>query len=64
MKYYGDRDIENGMIVNDYMYREEDYDPDFYCDMCGEPVYEGDVYFKIGNDRICECCIEGCKERA
>ena len=59
MKY----DIENGMLVND-SWNESERDPAFHCDMCSEPIYEGDTYFKVYNNRYCECCIDECREEA
>ena len=32
-----------------------------FCDACGEPIYEGEDYFKIGEDNICPACISDAK---
>ena len=29
-----------------------------FCDCCGQPLFEGDEVFKIGNDIFGECCCE------
>ena len=63
MKYYGDRDIENGMIVNSG-WSDTEIDPVYYCDMCSEPIYDGDPIFHIFGNKICECCVEDCKRKA
>lgn len=28
------------------------------CDYCGEEIYEGDTYYKAGEDNYCEYCVE------
>lgn len=28
-----------------------------YCDVCGEPIYVGDDYYKIDGKDICDDCI-------
>lgn len=32
-------------------------DPRYYCDQCGEPVYEGDFIYDIDEKIICSDCI-------
>ena len=36
----------------------------YYCDECGEPIYDGEIYYKIGEDFYCEECINGFKRVA
>lgn len=47
--------IENGWLRDDY---EEEEIVKYYCDECGEPIYEGDYYYTFGGDKVCEQCIE------
>ena len=61
--YHNDMNLENGMIVNDSC-REPEMDPVYYCDLCGEPIYEGDTIYKILGNKVCEGCIEDSKEFA
>ena len=30
-----------------------------HCDECGETIYDGDEYYKIGNHKYCESCVQG-----
>lgn len=60
--FHNDMNLENGMLLGGD--REVDEDPVYYCDMCGEPIYEGDTIYKIFGNKVCECCIEECKGRA
>ena len=34
------------------------------CDICGEDIDEGEVYYDIDNTKICEECINGYKNYA
>lgn len=29
------------------------------CDACGDPIYDGNDYHKIGDYNFCEACVEG-----
>lgn len=29
------------------------------CEVCGEPIYENDSYYKIGRLVVCTACVEG-----
>ena len=42
------------------MSRIYNYETDglFKCDECGEPVWEGDEFIRIGNQRICKHCFK------
>lgn len=37
--------------------RQEKHQPK--CDWCGEAMWE--FYYKIGDDRVCDRCIDDCK---
>lgn len=32
--------------------------PKFLCDQCDKPIYEGDLYYEIDNEVICEECTK------
>lgn len=32
--------------------------PVFYCDWCGGEIYDGDAYYEIGKECVCESCID------
>ena len=49
-----DRDLEAPWIGSGP--EEEDQQPAFYCDRCGEGVYEGDPYYFISNELLCPGC--------
>ena len=36
----------------------------FRCDECGESIYEGDTYYRIGDSIICDECIREAKSIA
>lgn len=36
----------------------------FHCDECGESIYEGDTYYRIGDSIICADCISEAKSIA
>jgi hypothetical protein len=36
----------------------------FYCDECGEPIYEGDTYYQVDLDKYCEDCMNDFKRIA
>lgn len=27
------------------------------CEACGEPIYDGDEYYEIGEHKFCEACV-------
>ncbi len=27
------------------------------CEECGDPIYEGDLYYHIGEHKFCETCV-------
>lgn len=29
-----------------------------YCEECGEPIYDGDEYYHIGDKNYCEACVQ------
>ena len=43
----------------------EDYFPDekpvYTCDICEEGIYEGEKYLDLGNQKVCERCIDRCE---
>ena len=39
-------------------------EPGLICDECGEPIYDGDRYYKIGEAAYCEDCVERGYRRA
>lgn len=42
-------------------YGEEEKKAYCFCDSCGEVIYEGDEYYKFGDDNLCEECILNAK---
>jgi hypothetical protein len=48
--------------VPDYLL-DEPYNPDekplFYCDGCGERLFDGDEYYELYDSRFCGDCIQG-----
>lgn len=34
------------------------------CEICGEPIYDGDEYFEIDDKPYCEACVYGCYRTA
>lgn len=55
--------IENRMAV-DEEWPDEELQIVYYCSDCGEPIYEGDDYYEIAGDIICEKCIDNYKHTA
>ncbi len=49
-----------------YDYRYENAQPKkiTICDICGEPIHEGDSYYDIENTVICDSCINDFKKTA
>lgn len=42
-----------------------DYEqPKYYCEECGEPIYEGDTYYDLSDAYICEECMSNKKRKA
>jgi formylmethanofuran dehydrogenase subunit E len=39
-------------------------EPVFKCDKCGKTIYEGNYYYAIGDETICEDCINDFREVA
>ncbi len=31
----------------------------YKCEECGEPIYEGDFYYRVGDHKFCEACVDG-----
>lgn len=29
------------------------------CEICGEPIYDGDEYFELDGHNYCEACVNG-----
>ncbi len=50
-----------GAMFNEH-YRE-DKEPEIYayCDICDEPIYDGDKYYDINGIKYCEACINSCE---
>lgn len=38
--------------------------PLFYCDRCGEGIFNGEIYYKIADMMLCEDCISDSKTYA
>lgn len=38
-------------------------EPEFLCEICSAPVYEGEEYYLINDMSICECCVDDMKRR-
>jgi hypothetical protein len=36
----------------------------YECSCCGEPIYEGDIYYDINDDVWCEECILDARKEA
>ncbi len=47
-------------------YEQENELPMLYCrcSRCGENIFDGDAYYRIGDQTWCECCIENAKDYA
>jgi hypothetical protein len=30
----------------------------FYCDICNDPIYEGDDYYDFGEEKYCYDCVQ------
>lgn len=43
---------------------EDEPKPVFKCSFCGEPIKEGELYYKIANMKLCENCIADSSEYA
>lgn len=52
--------IENGMLL----YTEEEPEEFCKCAYCGDTIYYGDEYYKIGYDCVCEDCVSSMKRKA
>lgn len=35
-----------------------------YCDICGESIFNGDVFYEIADMKICEECVDNSKSYA
>lgn len=47
-------------MVNDYFYLEppdNEADAVYRCEYCDVPIYEGEEYFEIDGDILCEDCV-------
>lgn len=44
----------------------DDQDPPVFakCEICGEPIYDGDEYYEIDEKPYCEACVYGCYRTA
>ncbi len=42
----------------------EEYEPKMYCDWCEEALYEGDPYYEIKGEIICDICMDSIKQYA
>lgn len=36
----------------------------FTCEWCGESVYEGELSYNFDGERVCEDCVNSCRETA
>lgn len=36
----------------------------FYCDICGEPIFEGEEMYNIDDLKVCENCVFNAKSTA
>ena len=36
--------------------------PVCHCDGCGEELYAGDIYYRIGLQKLCPDCLRDCAE--
>lgn len=34
----------------------------FQCEWCGEAVYEGELSYNFDGERVCEDCVNSCRE--
>lgn len=32
--------------------------PEYYCVVCEDGIYEGDTYYEIDGDTVCEECVD------
>ena len=30
-----------------------------HCDLCDEPIYDGDEYYELDDHKYCEACVQG-----
>lgn len=58
--------VENGNYLAVLRGENEDKErtPVYYCSCCNEPIYDGDYYYPIDGEKVCEYCIEDFKEKA
>lgn len=54
--------IEHGWVVADRNERRPKVV--FDCDWCGKGIEDGEDYFYINGERVCEDCVNDCKKEA
>lgn len=52
--------IENGMVIGG----EPDDIVVFTCAWCGEPIYNGNDYYDLDGDAVCEDCMLSARKTA
>lgn len=57
----GRDDLEHGWIVND---RERHAKEVYTCEWCGGEICDGEDYYDVGGDKVCEECINECRKTA
>lgn len=51
--------------LDDYLTDVPDEPRSMYeCDLCGCEIFEGDEYYEIGDEILCEKCVDDCKKIA
>ena len=53
--------LEHGWIGSE---DKENNEIAYYCSFCGEPIYYGEDYYDINDEKICCACISDCKRSA
>jgi hypothetical protein len=38
--------------------------PKHWCEACQSPIYEGETYYDMFGDILCEECVKNCKKQA
>lgn len=45
-------------------YKPTEIDVVLTCSNCGDDIFDGDNYYDLGNEDLCEDCVLGCKVTA
>lgn len=48
----------------DYSYESPEAKVFAECDLCGDPIYVGDGYYRFEGMNICEDCMDECQKTA